>query len=275
LRIAEHEIKNLSNDYQNFRAKRNTKLIKMSKTTPYEILYEDEQMIAVNKSAQVLSIPDRHRPELTNIYTLLLEKYKEIYVVHRIDKDTSGVLIFAKTAQAHKNLSEQFEGRSTVKIYKALVIGCPFPEEGRIEAGIANHPTQLGLMCISSKGKESITEYKVIEKFKNYSLLECNILTGRTHQIRVHLKHIGHPLVVDHQYGGKGAFFLSDFKKRKFNLGKWDEEVPMLSRVPLHSFSLTFQHPTSGEQMTIEAEMPKDMRAVLSQLSKWDKNNKI
>jgi len=249
-------------------------IFKMSKNSAYEILFEDESLIAVNKSAQVLSIPDRHRPELTNIYTQLQEKYGEIFIVHRIDKDTSGVLIFAKTVAAHKNLSEQFEVRSTVKIYKALVIGSPFPEEGRIEAGIAHHPTQLGLMCISSKGKESMTEYRVLEKFKNYSLLECRILTGRTHQIRVHLKHIGHPLVVDPQYGGKEAFYLSEFKKRKFNLGKWDEEVPMLSRVPLHSASLGFNHPLSGEPMSIEAEMPKDMRAVLSQLSKWDKSNK-
>jgi len=247
----------------------------MSKNTPYEILYEDDCLIAVNKAAQVLSIPDRHRPELTNIYALLLEKYGEIFIVHRIDKDTSGVLIFAKTADAHKNLSEQFESRSTEKIYRALVIGCPFPEEGRIEAGIAHHPTHLGLMCISSKGKESITDYRVIEHFKNYSFLECKILTGRTHQIRVHLKHIGHPLVVDFQYGGKESFFLSEFKKRKFNLGKWDEEVPMLSRVPLHAYSLSFNHPISGEQMTVTSDIPKDMRAVISQLSKWDKSNKI
>jgi 23S rRNA-/tRNA-specific pseudouridylate synthase len=91
----------------------------------------------------------------------------------------------------------------------------------------------------------------------------------------VHLKHIGHPLVVDFQYGGKDSFFLSEFKKRKFNLGKWEEEVPMLSRVPLHAYSLTFNHPVSGEQMTLTAEMPKDMRAVLSQLAKWDKSNKL
>ena len=247
----------------------------MSKNSAYEILFEDESLIAVNKAAKVLSIHDRHRHELTNIYALLLEKYGEIYIVHRIDKDTSGVLVFAKTAAAHKSLSEQFEGRTTVKLYKAMVIGCPFEDEGRIEAGIAHHPTQLGLMCVSSKGKESITEYRVLEKFKNYSLLECNILTGRTHQIRVHLKHIGHPLVVDFQYGGKESFFLSEFKKRKFNLGKWEEEVPMLSRVPLHAYSLTFNHPVSGEEMKLTAEMPKDMRAVLSQLAKWDKISKL
>lgn len=243
----------------------------MSKSSAYQIIFEDDQLIAVNKTPQILSIPDRHRAEIANIYTMLKEKYAEIFIVHRIDKDTSGVLIFAKTAEAHKNLSLQFEDRKTVKIYKALVIGCPFPEEGRIEAGIAPHPTQLGLMAISSKGKEAITDYKTIEKFKNYSLLECNILTGRTHQIRVHLKHIGNSLIVDPNYGEKTAFFLSEFKKRKFNLGKWDEEIPMLSRVPLHAYSISFSHPKTAETITLTAEMPKDMRAVISQLGKWNK----
>lgn len=242
----------------------------MSKSTSYEVLYEDDAMIVVNKAAQVLSIPDRHRAELVNIYQLLQAKYGEIYIVHRLDKDTSGVLVFARTAEAHKNLSEQFEGRSTVKKYLALVTGTPFPESGRIDAPIAPHPTQLGLMTVMSKGKDSITDYQVVEKFKNYSLLECQILTGRTHQIRVHLKHIGHPLVVDAQYGGKESLFLSDFKKRRFNLGKWEEEVPMLNRVPLHAASLSLAHPTSGEAMTFEAELPKDFRAVLSQLRKWN-----
>ena len=242
----------------------------MSKSQPYEIVFEDDTIVVVNKAAQILSIPDRHRPELPNIYNLLQAKYGEIYVVHRIDKDTSGLLIFARTAEAHKNLSEQFEGRSTTKIYRAIVSGCPFPEEGRIEAAIGHHPTQLGLMCIVSKGKESITDYKVIEKFKNYSLLECTILTGRTHQIRVHLKHIGCPLVVDHHYGGKDSLMLSEFKKRKFNLGKWEVEIPMIARVPLHAFSLSIKHPVSGEEITFTAEMPKDMRAVLTQMSKWN-----
>lgn len=243
----------------------------MSKTKAYEIIFEDDSLVVVNKSPQILSIPDRHRPELTNIYTLLKDAYGDIFIVHRIDKDTSGILLFAKTAEAHKDLNEQFEGRNTTKIYKALVLGCPFPEEGRIEAPIAHHPTQLGLMCVASKGKEAVTDYKVIERFKNYSLLECNILTGRTHQIRVHLKHIGHPLVVDPQYGGQAAFFLSEFKKKKFNLGKWEEEVPMLNRVPLHAFSLEINHPASGERVKFEAEMPKDMRAVISQLEKWNR----
>ncbi len=243
----------------------------MSKSKVYEIIFEDDNIIVVNKSPQVLSIPDRHRPDITNIYSLLKERHGEIYTVHRIDKDTSGVLLFAKTVDAHKNLNEQFESRTIKKIYYALVLGCPYPEEGRIDAPIGPHPTQLGLMTVLSKGKESVTDYRVIEKFKNYSLLECNILTGRTHQIRVHLKHLGHPLAVDPQYGEKKELYLSDFKKRKFNLGKFEEEIPMMSRVPLHAFSLEIFHPKSGEKLTFMAEQPKDMRAVINQLSKWNK----
>jgi len=242
----------------------------MSKIQPYEILFEDEAILVINKAAMMLSIPDRHRPELPNIYNLLQAKYGEIFIVHRIDKETSGLLIFAKTAAAHKSLSEQFEGRSTTKKYLALVKGCPFEEQGRINAPIVPHPTQLGLMTVANKGKESITDYTVIEKFKNYSLLECTILTGRTHQIRVHLKHIGHPLVVDSNYGGQEALFLSEFKKRKFNLGKYEEEVPMLARIPLHAYQLSITHPVSGEVVTFEAVLPKDFRAVLSQLKKWN-----
>ena len=241
----------------------------MSKSRPYEIIYEDDDIIVINKASQILSIPDRHRPEIINIYTLLSEKYPEIYIVHRIDKDTSGVMIFAKNAEAHKDLNNQFENRTTTKKYIAILRGIPFPEQGRIEAKIGPHPTQLGLMTVSSRGKEAITDYKVLEAFKDFSLVECTILTGRTHQIRVHTKYIGCPIAVDPQYGTHSSLFLSEFKKRKFKIGKFNEEIPMLSRVPLHAFQLTIKHPRTGQEMTFEANPPKDIQAVLSQLRKW------
>lgn len=242
----------------------------MSKHKHYEIIYEDDIIIVINKASQVLTIPDRHKPELVNLYNLLQAEYGDIFIVHRLDKDTSGVLVFAKTAAAHKHLNDQFVERRTIKKYLALVKGTPFQEEGRIEAALVSHPSKSGLMMVANKGKASTTDYKIIEKFKHYSLLECSILTGRTHQIRVHLKHIGHSLVVDANYGGAEALYLSDFKKRKFNLGKFEEEQALLARVPLHAFQLTIEHPTKGEMMTFDAEMPKDMRAALNQLRKWD-----
>jgi 23S rRNA pseudouridine1911/1915/1917 synthase len=243
----------------------------MGKNKYYDLIHEDEHIVVVNKHLQVLSIPDRFRPDIPNIYNLLQDKYGEIYTVHRLDKDTSGVLCFARTREAHKNLSQQFEKRQTEKIYLALVVGQPYPEEGRIEAALDKHPTKAGLMKVVAKGKPSTTEYKVLEQFKHYSLLECKILTGRMHQIRVHLQHIGTPLAVDPQYGGKEAIFLSEIKQRKFNLSKGTEEQAILSRVPLHALRLELKHPADGNPIAFEAEPPKDIRALLNQLRKWGK----
>ncbi len=241
----------------------------MGKAKYYDLLYEDEAIVVVNKHLQVLSIPDRFRPELPNIYHLLKDRYGEIYTIHRLDKDTSGVLCFARSKAAHKDLNDQFAQRQTQKVYLALVLGTPFPSEGRIEAAIGPHPSKAGLMAIQSKAKPSITDYKVVETFKHYSLVECNILTGRMHQIRVHLKHLGCPIAVDPQYGGKEALYLSEIKKKKFKLGKYEEEQPILSRVPLHAFRLKIRHPITGNEMEFEAEAPKDIRATLNQFRKW------
>lgn len=243
----------------------------MSKNISYDIIHEDEDIIVVNKTPQILSIPDRYNPETTNIYHLLKDRYDDIFIVHRIDKDTSGVLLFAKNPDAHKHLNQQFEQRTTTKKYIALVKGFPVSDSGRIDAPIGPHPTKQGCMAIVNKGKEAITEYNVVEKFKNFSLVECNILTGRTHQIRVHMKHIGCPLAVDVNYGGNEALFLSEIKKRKFNIGKFVEEIPILSRVPLHAYQLTIVHPITDKKITFEAEAPKDFKAVLNQLRKWNK----
>ncbi|MCP4443382.1 MAG: RluA family pseudouridine synthase [Aureispira sp.] len=237
----------------------------------YDILFEDDHILVVNKHYNFLTIPDRFRPDLPNLYNELEKKYGKIFVVHRLDKGTSGTICFAKTAEAHKHISQQFESRSTKKLYWAVVDGCPMEKEGRIEATIARHPTKAGIMTIHRKGKPSITDYKVLDTFKECSLVEASILTGRTHQIRIHLKHIGHPLVVDKDYGKRDKLFLSEIKKRKFNLGKYEEERPLLSRAALHAANLTIKHPSTGKKMTFEAPMPKDLKALLNQLSKWSK----
>jgi 23S rRNA-/tRNA-specific pseudouridylate synthase len=125
-------------------------------------------------------------------------------------------------------------------------------------------------MKISSKGKKSITDFKVIERFKNYAILEAYPITGRTHQIRVHLSFEGYPLMVDPVYGAREAFFLSQLKGRKFNLGKNEDEHPLISRLTLHAMNLSLQHPVSGEPMEFNAQIPKDLNAVISQLKKWN-----
>jgi len=244
----------------------------MAKKANYQLIAETKDFIIVNKAAGLLSIPDRFRPdEVPNLYHMLKADFGEIYIVHRLDKDTSGIICFARTAEAHKNLSLQFEERKTKKTYWALVLGQPYPEEGRIDAPIAKHPTIAGRMAVARKGKPSITDYSTLETFKQHSLLACDILTGRTHQIRLHLKHLGHSLVVDPSYGGQDQFFLSEIKGRKYRSAKYAEERPLLKRVPLHAYQLQIADPSSGESLSFQAAPPKDMRATLSQLRKWAK----
>ena len=235
-----------------------------------EIIYEDDQVVLVNKPSGVLSIPDRFRPyDLFNLYHWLEEKYGKIYTVHRLDRETSGLLIFAKTEGAHKSLSQQFEKRSVSKIYKVLVDGKVIEEEGTIDKPIGKHPTLSGKMVITKNGKPSLTLYKVVDRFKNYTLLDADIKTGRTHQVRVHFRSVGYPLAIDEKYGRKDAFFLSDVKLRKYRLGKGQEERPLMSRSSLHAHRLEFDHPTTGERLVFEAGLPKDFAAVLKQLGKW------
>jgi len=239
------------------------------------IIEEDEKLVAVNKPSGLLTIPDREGKEIS-LKQILKNKYGEIFTVHRLDKNTSGLVVFAKTEAAHKELSQLFEARETVKIYNGLVLGSPFQKSGTIDEPIAEHPFKKGLMTVYKKarpddpvgrGKESITEYEVLENFKFYSWMQFKILTGRTHQIRVHMKHLGHPIVCDELYGDGKPVFISSIKKKKFKLAKNEEsERPILSRLALHSFQLKFV--LFHRKYELEAELPKDMRALLQQLRK-------
>lgn len=230
------------------------------------ILEEDQYLVAINKPSGLLTIPDREGKEIS-LKQILKAKYGEIFTVHRLDKDTSGIVVFAKTGEAHKELSQLFEARETVKIYNGLVLGSPFQKEGTINEPIAEHPSKKGLMTVHRKGKESITEYEVLENFKLYSWMKFRILTGRTHQIRVHMKHLGHPIVCDELYGDGKPVFISSIKRKSFNLSKNEEaERPILSRLALHSSQLRFE--LFQKSYALEAELPKDLRALLQQLHK-------
>jgi 23S rRNA pseudouridine1911/1915/1917 synthase len=236
------------------------------------ILYEDEAVVVADKPAGLLSIPDRFDPDKSCLVELLNRRYGKVFVVHRLDRETSGVICMAKTEEAHRALSLQFEKRSVEKIYLAIVQGIPHPEQGVIDQPIAAGQSQSGKMIVHRNGKEAVTHYRVLEKFRHMALVEADIKTGRTHQIRVHFQAIGHPLIVDSLYGGKEAFYLSTVKKNKYRLGKDQEERPLMSRATLHAGRLTFDHPLTGRRMTIEAPLPKDFAAVLNQLRKWDAN---
>jgi 23S rRNA pseudouridine1911/1915/1917 synthase len=230
-------------------------------------LFENDDFVALNKPSGLLSIPDRMGKEIS-LKNLLIEKYKSIFTVHRLDKDTSGLIVFAKNETAHKALSAQFENRQTVKIYKGLVLGNPAETKATINVPIAEHPADNGTMIVHRKGKEAITDYEVVQSFGIYSLLQFQIYTGRTHQIRVHMKDIGNPIVCDVLYGDGKPVLVSSLKK-KFNLAKSaEEEKPILGRLALHAFSLTIKGP-DGKLYELEAPLPKDIRATLQQLEKW------
>jgi len=238
------------------------------------IVHDSESFVAISKPAGMLSIPDRQQKDKNNAQTILQNQYESIFTVHRLDKETSGIMLFAKSAEMHKALNQMFEERKIKKIYHALVEGVPIKTEGQINAAIAADPQQSGKMRIHPKGKESLTDYKIIRAYKGFCLISARIHTGRTHQVRVHMKHLGHPIVADGLYGKRTELYISDIKA-KAKVGKNKEEQrPLLSRTALHAFGLSFIHPFTNETIELEAAYPKDLRAVISQLDKTNNYNK-
>jgi 23S rRNA pseudouridine955/2504/2580 synthase/23S rRNA pseudouridine1911/1915/1917 synthase len=234
-----------------------------------DLIFENNDLIAFSKPSGLLSIPDRYNAALPCLLHEAQRKYGKLFVVHRLDKDTSGLICFAKNEHSHRYLSQLFQDRKVVKSYLAIVQGVPLKPSFSIKAPIDAHPVQKGRMCIAKKGKPAHTDYETIEVWKNFALLKIQIHTGRTHQIRVHLQHIGHPVVGDAFYGSGESLFLSSFKK-KFKLSEKEEtERPLISRLALHSASLQFTA-EDGTEMNLEAPLPRDMSAVLKQFSKWN-----
>lgn len=231
-----------------------------------ELLFENENYIILNKPSGLLSIPDRYNETLPNLRDILKEIYPEIYTVHRLDRETSGVICFAKNAEAHKHLNDKFAAGEVKKIYWAVTEGKPEIEEGRVDVGIVNDMKNSGRMLVNEMGKEATTFFRLKENYGAISLMEYYPLTGRTHQIRVHSKYLGCPLLVDELYNGKTAFYLSEIK-RKYNNAKYEEERPLVNRLTLHAMSIQFED-MGGNEIFIESELPKDLRALKRQLEK-------
>lgn len=230
------------------------------------ILFENEVFVVIDKPAGLLSVPDR-KQSAVSLKDLLIERYGEIFTVHRLDRETSGVIVFAKTAEAHRYLSMLFEHRETSKVYLGLVLGRLAQSSGLIEEPIAEHPAKNGTMTVYRKGKPASTGYEVVEDLVRYSLVRFFLHTGRTHQIRVHMKHLGHPIACDGLYGDGKPVLVSSIKKN-YKLSKLEEEEkPILGRLGLHSAELSFTD-QSGVKHHFEAPLPKDMRALVSQLRK-------
>lgn len=231
-----------------------------------DIIFENDDFVAVNKPSGLLSIPDRIGKELS-LKDYLKERFGNIYTVHRLDRDTSGIILFAKTEESHKALSLLFEGRDMEKLYVGLVNGQMIHPKGTIDAAIMEHPGKTTKMITHIKGKASITDFEVLESFRLFSWVQFQIHTGRTHQIRVHMQHLGHSIVCDEIYGDPKPILLSTIK-RNFKLAKTaEEEKPILSRLALHSFKLTFT--LNENKFELEAPVPKDLKALLQQLRKW------
>jgi 23S rRNA pseudouridine955/2504/2580 synthase/23S rRNA pseudouridine1911/1915/1917 synthase len=231
------------------------------------IIFENDDFIAINKEPGMLSIPDRHDETQFSLYKILSQQYGKIFIVHRLDRDTSGLILFAKNEATHKYLSQLFEQRNIEKKYVGIVRGSLPEKNSSVNEPIAEHPTKKGVMVISKKGKPSLTNYEVLEDFGIYSLVRFDIQSGRTHQIRVHTKSIGHPIICDEVYGDGKPVLLSSFKK-KYKLSQNDlEERPLISRLALHSTSLHFAD-IHKKEFFIEAPLPKDMKALLQQLRK-------
>lgn len=232
------------------------------------VIYQDEWILVLNKIPGFYSIPPRPgNVETHNLLDIFKAYNEELYPVHRLDRDTSGVIVYAKTKEAHKHLSLQFENREVIKTYYSLVRGQIQDEEGVIDQPLFMELS--GKTSVSKQGKKSVSAFKVLEKFKSYTWVEVKPETGRTHQIRAHFKFLGHPLAVDPIYSNKKHLFLSEVK-RKYRISKNEKEQPLLRRLSLHAGQLEFIHPKTEEKSTYEAPLPKDLKAILNQLRKWD-----
>jgi len=240
------------------------------------VLYSDDSLLVVDKPAGMLSIPDHWDPDAPVASSALAKDWGKLFVVHRLDKDTSGVLIYARDAEAHKVLSAAFEARSVKKAYRALVHGSPAWEETSCELSLKPDGDRLHRTIVDiHKGKSSTTFFTVVARYagvkapclaSGVALVEAKPSTGRTHQIRVHLAALGHPCLCDPLYGNGKPLLLSKLKKRW--KGNPLDERPLLSRAALHALSVEFAHPVSGALLKLEAPMPKDMRATIAQLEK-------
>lgn len=223
------------------------------------ILFEDKDYLAINKPPFLSTLEDRNDPmdvlKLAKAYT------EDAQICHRLDRDTSGVLLIAKHPEAYRHASIQFEMRKMGKLYHAVVDGLHNFNEELVDAPILKRSD--GSVRIDREGKPSKTFFSTIATFKNHSLIGCRPITGRTHQIRIHLSRLNASITGDFAYGGR-PFYLSSVK-RKFNLKKDEEEKPVMSRMALHAFSLEFKD-LAEKTVRIEAPYPKDMKALIRQL---------
>ncbi len=244
-------------------------LFKLLRVALPPVIYEDDFMLAFDKPSGLLVAPDRWDKKRVNLMALVHDQLgHQVANVHRLDADTSGILLCAKTKPALDYLSGQFQSKTVEKKYLALVVGSPVEDNFVVDRPIREDEHQPGRMRVVPKaGKASVTEFRVLERFGRFSWLECRPLTGRTHQLRVHLAASKFPILNDPFYGDSGVTLLLSDLKRGYK-GRADEKS-LLGRLALHASELTVKHPETKEPVTIHAELPNEMAVALKYLRKF------
>lgn len=243
---------------------------------PLNIVYEDDQVVVINKPAGMVVHP-AYQNWTGTLVNALIHHFSELPhmpgnegrpgLVHRIDKDTSGLLVIAKTEPAITHLAKQFFDHSIARTYQAIVWGIPSPEAGTINVNVGRSLKDRRITAAFPKGdfgRTAITHYKVLKDYRYVSLIECRLETGRTHQIRAHMKYLGHPLFNDEMYGGNAILKGTMFSKYKQFVDNCFKVIP---RQALHAKSLGFIHPATGEKMFFDSELPQDFKEVMA---KWE-----
>lgn len=238
------------------------------------LLWQDDHILVVNKPAGLLSIPDGFDPDLPDLRSTFEPMFGELWIVHRLDRDTSGVVMLARNGQAHRELCHKFEQHQVSKVYHALVVGNPDWNKRTVEQPLRiNGDRQHRTVIDYQRGKYAHTQFCVLERFGRYTLIEAMPGTGRTHQIRVHLKAVGIPVVADALYGEGSSLFLSAIKVG-YRMKKGKTERPLLDRLGLHARLITIEHPFSRKEMYFEAPYPKDIAVALRQLRRYSSSGR-
>ena len=242
----------------------------MSKSKFYEVIYEDKSILVLNKESGIPVVPTRD-PNEKSLVKILQSKYDQhIYVVHRIDRETSGIIVFAFSEEAHKNLNSQFYKREVVKHYLCISHGVGGSDWKTVQKKISLDGNSHKMKIDPMNGKDALSHYKSLDVSKRYSRNIVKIETGRTHQVRIHMASEALPLLGDTLYNRNPKLKLSYIKKKYVPGGKGKDERSLMRRTALHAHSLKFRHPITGMELEYEAAEPKDMRACWNQISKWD-----